>query len=511
MAHPPAELYKFVDDGRGDRSKESFQGVSFDKINQLKSAPISFFRSDFRKARIADCVFVKSNFSRCDFIASIFENSRFLECDFLTSSMMNCVFRKCIFERNKHFNPDLIRCRLSECDFLSQRMERAAWRDTVFSNCRFVACSLAKSSLLGMEFDNCDLSKLNLARISAQDIHFCGGNLHGVVFDPDYLGTYTFKNVSLENVRFEYRSLKIDFSISRPEDFLALGEHLVSQQRWSEAFNVFALLAQLHGRQSQHISLENRWERCFTAALDLNIPADAAENVRRLFRLATHYLDVGMMTVSGSLSLLGKVELAGRLPLNPLVQEEVVLGSLLFRRGVEAHAQSELSFAADPNASAIVRFQTVIDTDDEGGARKCFEGLLRGVLGKTEIPFQVLKVGVGSVVIEAATWFAVIMMFYRAAKAMSYAWTDIRVTSKAGDRIAEMMDMAEKPNEVIDAMNQFRKSLPQKTNVRDLVGDELVDVAKGFRALMHQTKLGGKDFLGLIREIRIFANDLRKT
>jgi len=510
MPSLPARFLVFVDDGRTDRSKESFQGVSFANLDQTAKTPISFFRSDFRKAKVTDCTFVGNNFSRCDFISTIFENSRFEKCDLLTSAMMNCVLRSCEFENNQPFNPDIFRCRLSDCTFLDQSVERATWRDSAFVNCTFEHCAIERSSLENIEFEDCRLDNLDLSQITANDLHFIRGTLDNVTLDPDYLGTYTFEDVKLADIHFRYRSAGLDFSIANPGDLLALAEHFTTQRRWSEVFNIFALLIQIHGQEHQYVSLEIQWERCLLGALELDIPADAAENVRRLFSHAKHYLKIGLITASDSLLLLACVELVYRLSLNQLVLEEVAVGALQLRRAIETLPRMEEALLADPRGSTNVRFQVQLDTDNEELATTGFVAFFDQVAHKHGIPFEILKVGVGSVIVEAATWFVVVMMFFRAAKAASYTMADIRVVSKAGDRVRQIMDQATEPRQVIEAMKLLHRTLPKETNVRDLVGEEVADIGRGFRTLMHEIKVGGTDFLALVREVRIFVNDLRK-
>jgi uncharacterized protein YjbI with pentapeptide repeats len=510
MSHLPQRLSVFVDDGRTERSHESFQGLSFEKIEQSGKAPISFFRSDFRKTRITDCTFRGNNFSRCDFISSTFRNTSFIECNFLTSSIMYSVFYDCTFDNNKDFNPDLFRCRLSSCIFRNQAIARATWRDTSFISCSFINCTIERSTLQNIEFLGCNLDGFDLSQMSANDIHFANTSVEGATIDPDYLGTYTFENVDLGSMHFEYRSADLDFSTSNFEDFMALARHFEAQQRWSEAFNILALLCQVSAEKRRDLSLEEAWERCLLGALDLEIPADAAENVRRLFRLAKHYLRLGLLTISACLRFVAVAELVEHLTLDTLVLEELTVGATSLLRTIETLPNMERALAADVRSATSVRFQVQVDTDDENFAKDGILTFLTSTAGRQGIPFNIIKIGFGSIVIEAATWFIIVMMLFRAARSASYTLVEIRLILKARDRLAQIMDQSLTPKDIINTVKRVHQSFPGETTVTDLVGDEIAEIGRTFHDLMHEVKAGGKEFLTLVREVRIFIDDLRK-
>ena len=445
-----------------ERTGRNLQGLSFERFDQSGKAPISFFRSDFRKTRITECIFKGNNFSRCDFISSVFYNTSFIECNFLTSSILYSVFNGCEFNKNKNFNPDLLRCRLSNCTFLNQEVARATWRDTSFVSCSFINCLFERSTLQNMEFENCNMVGLDLSQMTATDLHFANSSLDEITIDPDFLGTYTFTTTDLASIRFRYRSADLDLSAKNPEDFIALARHFEAQHRWSETFNILALLVQMQGQPQHTLSLEREWERCLLASLDLEIPGDAAENIRRLFRLAKHYFRLQLLTVSGSLRLVATAELIGRIRLNSLLLEEITTGAVSFLRAIETLPNFEHSLVSDFYSSAMVRFQVQIDTDDEFVAKEGFLAVLDNTAGTRGIPFKIIKVGFGSVVIEAATWFIIVMMLFRAARAASNTLVEIRLILKTGDRIARLIEESQKPKEILSAVRRFAKHYPEK-------------------------------------------------
>jgi uncharacterized protein YjbI with pentapeptide repeats len=497
----------FIDDGRTDRSKESFQGVRFEHFNQSGRPPISFHRSDFRKAKFNDCTFDGNDFSRSDFISCIAQDSRFIECDFLTSSITYSVFEQCSFARNRNFSADLFRCSVSNSIFCNQEIDRAAWRDTSFSDCQFTGCSVERSTLERIEFVRCRLDRLDLSQASINDVHFEGCSLTDAVLDPDYLGTYTFSATSLSGVQFSYRTLPLDFSITNSDDFASLQSHFENQQRWSEAFNISAIRSQILGTPNP--SLEDLWRRCLIASIELEIVADAAENIRRLFRLAKHYLQIELLSVSDSLRMAAATELLSHLPLNQLIIEELASGGASLIRVVESLQHLETALARDSYGKARVRFQLQLDSEDEHAVRSAFEPIMWETARQHGIPFEIIGIGRGSIILEAATWFAVVMMLFRAARSASFTFVQIRLVLKAQDRLLQILDHKSKPRDVLSTVDELFQHIPKDGTAMDLVKEEVDQIGEAFQSLARHVKVGGVELLKLVREVRIFIGDLR--
>ena len=105
-------------------------------------------------------------------------------------------------------------------------------------------------------------------------------------------------------------------------------------------------------------------------------------------------------------------ELIEHLSLDTLVVEELIAGSKSLLRAVETLPNIERSLATDVSSSAYVRFQIQVDTDDEDCATSSLVTFLKSATDNRGIPFEIIRVGFGSVVIEAATWFVVVMMLF---------------------------------------------------------------------------------------------------
>ena len=71
---------------------------------------------------------------------------------------------------------------------------------------------------------------------------------------------------------------------------------------------------------------------------------------------------------------------------------------------------------------------------------------------------------------------------------------------KMRDRLAQIIDQSRKPEDILNTVKRVRQTFPAETTATDLVGDEVAEIARTFHSLMHEVKLGGKEFLSLVRE-----------
>jgi hypothetical protein len=196
-----------------------------------------------------------------------------------------------------------------------------------------------------------------------------------------------------------------------------------------------------------------------------------------------------------------------RLPLNLLITEELADGAASLVRTIETFPDLEEFLTHDGHSRTLVRFQVQLDTEDEHAARDGIQQLQSAAVNR-RIPFEIIRVGHGSVIIEAATWFAVIMMLFRAARSASVTFVQIRLILKAESRLLRILDHTKQPKNILDTVDLLFQRLPKEGAAMDLVREEVDEIGRAFQSLAHHVKIGGTDLLKLIREVRIFIGEL---
>lgn len=506
----PALARQFIDDGRLDRSKESFQGIVFKGLRQEPDKAISFSRSDFRGANISDCHFHSNNFTRADFISARVMNTRFVSCDFMTSFISNSIFENCLFKNNKNFNSDIYRCDMINCNFVNQPVSRAIWRDLRFTRCLFSGFPIERSTVENVTFTECDLSNADLSQMSAMDIIFENCCVEGTILDPDYLGSYIFISTPLNKLKFSYRTRNLEFSLSNPSDLVSLGHYLETQGRWSEAFNMKIIGMQLHPSVFQNNTLPEAWMLYLTNSIKLDIPSDASENILRMFRIAKLYLLSGGISISDTLMFIAFSNEISRVSMNGLAHEALHTGrASLLGKLQDIHNLDKL-LTMDRHSLNKFRFQVQFESKDEYTVGQKFSGVMDRISAETGMTYQVLRIGYGSVLVEAISTLVIILIFFRAARSASYNLAEMRVAHHASKRFAEIARNAKDMKTAIGAIKTFRESLPPDPPISEVMFSELVETGKSIATLVREIRTAGDDILSLVKEVRIFIDNSRK-
>jgi len=501
---------QFIDDGRLDRSKESFQGIVFKDFMQEAQVAISFHRSDFRGASILRCHFKGNDFSRADFISTRFISSSFSECDFAISHMSNSVFEDCSFCANVNFNPDLYRCDLFDCTFVNQNVFRSTWRDNRFKNCEFKNFSIEKSTIENVIFEDCDLEGVDLSQVSAIDIVFKNCNIKNIILDPDYVGSYMFLSTPLDNVKFSYRSNDLEFSLLRYSDVISLGKHFETQDRWSEAFNLQVIGLQVHPGRFTDSVIAEEWMYYASKSIESDIPSDAAENIARMFRVARFYLESGVISISSVLMILSFSDELCRARLNVLVNERLCTGKALLLESLHNLINIEELIALDQQHGMMVQFQVQIESDDAALVEHLFRDVTTRVLNTTGIPCTVTRIGYGSVLVEAVSLLLFVLVFFRLARSASYNMAEIKIVNQVEKRVSEIVRDSKDAASAIAIMKEFKDNLPKEPPISKMMIKETTEIGKTVNALSREIRSSSSELLSLVKEVRIFLNSFRK-
>jgi uncharacterized protein YjbI with pentapeptide repeats len=234
------EFKKFYDNGNPKRQKENFQDYLFDGFKQEKSlSPVSFYRSDFRGAKIQNCLFVKNNFSRADFIDCAVEFTSFSACLFKFSEFQNCFFSKSGFEGTSFTSASFNRLLFDDCDLSNASFHDITARDCTFKNCKFWNVKFSQNSFDQIRFDRCHFVNIDLSNMTAINFYFTNCTFDDIVIEADYLGSYFFKGTHLDKIKLKYRGKLMKLDIQNHELFSNLFKIFLEKKRYYEAINIY--------------------------------------------------------------------------------------------------------------------------------------------------------------------------------------------------------------------------------------------------------------------------------
>lgn len=231
----------FTDTGESDRSGENFQNQIFANIDfRQRHEPISFFRADFRAVKMDHMQFYFNNFDRADIVNGYITDSAFDACNWGTD-FLNTVFMNTTFKGNNMDTCTIHKCYYKSCTFDNERIINTTNRESTYSHCTFSRCTFEMNSFNDLNFEKCNFKSINFANMGAYDLSFDKCHFKDVVMDPNYFGSYLFKNTRLEDVQFAYRGKEFRLSGNIYEDLQSLAVFYLENGRFYEAFNTTLL------------------------------------------------------------------------------------------------------------------------------------------------------------------------------------------------------------------------------------------------------------------------------
>ncbi len=134
----------------------------------------TFENIDFSKETLEQADYEQCTFSRCEFTEVSLNNLAFIECSFLNSNLSNT------------------------------KVEAASFRDVKFLGCKLtgVDFSLCNPSMISLDFEDCVLDYVSLARLHLKKISFRNCSMIRTFFDDADLSSSKFISCNLENAVF---------------------------------------------------------------------------------------------------------------------------------------------------------------------------------------------------------------------------------------------------------------------------------------------------------------------
>jgi uncharacterized protein YjbI with pentapeptide repeats len=287
---------KFYDTGNPKREKENFQQFYFDRLDLSKSVvPISFYRSDFRGAKITDCSYFKNNFGNADFIDCVIENSSFISCSFKYSELYNSFYKKVFFQESVFSSASLVKLVFEDSSFVNIKFRVNTFRDCKYINTTIQDCDFHKSSMDEIEFESVSFNNVDLSGMTAMNLYFDNCIFENVVVDADYLGSYFFKGKLPGNIRLKYRGKIFDFDIRQLDLLNNLFMLLWEKGRYYEAINI---LVQKNVINKKNVSIIEPVKHALQLILSNPNVLRRTYQVEKIFRLFEYYFNSAHVAVS---------------------------------------------------------------------------------------------------------------------------------------------------------------------------------------------------------------------
>jgi uncharacterized protein YjbI with pentapeptide repeats len=286
------ESHKFYDNGEEKREEENFQNYLFKNIDlRVSEKNISFFRSDFRSAKIIASHFYKNNFDRADFTDSYIEDSTFSECYFGTD-FINTYFRNVRFQENIFETCTVHDCYFDTCEFTKDKISGTGYKNCVFINCKILNSEYEMNTLTDLSFANSEFISICFADSNSQNLDFKNCVFSGFTIDPDCIGSYLFSKTELHNIKFKYLGKAFSISDEMSTTIQSLQNFYLEKKRYPEFLNCILIYDSLV-KSNRNIS------EVFKAALQKIMLDDHSlrkrSNISNIFRLLKFYSDGNMI------------------------------------------------------------------------------------------------------------------------------------------------------------------------------------------------------------------------
>lgn len=292
----------FTDTGNSDRSTENFQHQVFENIDFTgREVPISFYRSDFRSVRMDHMVFYKNNFDRADVVNAFITDSRFNECKWGTD-FMNTVFMRSHFQGNQMDTCTIDNCYFDHCEFIEEQVINTSNRGSTYKNCRFDNCKLEMNSFNEINFIDSSIHKVDISSMGAYDLSFDNCTFSDVTIDPDYLGSYLFKNCLIDQLQYSYRGKDFLLTGDIKKDLGSLALFYKENERYYEAFNT-TILFRHYGDAS--LSVMHHFQNIIKSIYKNPNELVKKDQLNRIIKALIFYADSDLISVDEVFYLIG--------------------------------------------------------------------------------------------------------------------------------------------------------------------------------------------------------------
>lgn len=301
----PVLRKRFVDVGATNYNSDNFQNFLFQELEfGVNGVPINFFKCDFRGSSFINVRFKKSNFDRSDFINSYLSDTTFSECYFGTD-FSNTLFNRVQFVNNEHDTCTYSNSKFLNCLFDHEHIIASTLRSSTFAACTFLNCKFEQNTLDEIAFENCVIKTLSFSDMGAYNLSFENCELENIVVDPDYLGSYLFKNSSFNGLIYEYRGHEINLTGSLAKDYLTLSIFYLENQRYFESLNTHIL----HSFLAEKVPIDmNFVESIFLAIKQYPHGIGKYDQMDRAIKLLIFYIGSDVMAIESTMKIVSLIE-----------------------------------------------------------------------------------------------------------------------------------------------------------------------------------------------------------
>lgn len=232
--NPLTPVRIFEDNGSVTRECENFTYMQFVNFRQSEmTAPVSFFRSDFRGSKFAHCSFWRNNFDRADIISCVFENCQFTNVHIGASEMKNCYFKDVIFKNNNYNHTSIQESTFENCEFTDEHLI-VNMKNCRLINCKLSNCSFERSTVESVSFLECKIYSSDLATMHAERLEFEKCTIQDSSMGISYIFGYLFYQTDLSGIKILYRGVELPFT---KETINSHAERLWEERRFCEFLN----------------------------------------------------------------------------------------------------------------------------------------------------------------------------------------------------------------------------------------------------------------------------------
>ena len=305
MKNNIVEHNKFYDDGSLLHENRNFENYLFEKIDLRNSKePMNFYRCDFRGSKMTDMCFWKNDFNRSDFVDSFIEKSIFSNCSFGTD-FFNTYFTDVEFIENNQAISSIINCVFESCTFIEEKFSDTTIRDCSFINCTFNNCIFVMNTIDNIEFEKCRFTKIDFSNTTAKDFTFTQCKYDDFIINPDYLGTYLFKETPLNNIIYSYKGDEFNIGENYLDNIEVLINYYGKMKRYYEFFNLVIIYNYLSHKKKSITKL-------FNIILNNTIHDPhylrKQKNIEKLFFTLEFYVDSSIINMVDYFSILKDAE-----------------------------------------------------------------------------------------------------------------------------------------------------------------------------------------------------------
>ncbi|MEO5373033.1 MAG: pentapeptide repeat-containing protein [Alphaproteobacteria bacterium] len=474
----PAYPKSFAQGEDPSRWHGSFQYVHFIRIDTRKYDTVpSFYRSDFRGARLEQCHFSSTNIDRSDFVGSIIDCCTFDKVYFGNSGICNTTVTSSMFVRVRLNAGEISRSYFQNCTFEGCDFFNTTAFDVRFERCSFTDCSFKGAGFENITFEQCRFVNADLADMTPYNFMFKGCDLSGVKFSLDYIGSYLFDATSISKVMYKYLDTELDISELDEVTSRALLENFETNRRYPELFNLYIYISP----SLRHMpNLARAAIRALNGALRHPHVIESNESLKNIFRAIDFHFSVGQFRIPELLKVLqwirSKAVVIADFEKSYLLDERANYFEKLLTFGrYPAEYLSDTELYKTP---AIVEF-VFEGLDREIGideVRKIF-GVIDTVGGGLGVEYTILEVRAGSVIVQVLTAAVFALIIVKAARATIGCLIQTAVMIAVGTAIMKQLNKATTPEDVKRCLSVIGVDFLKITSL-ETVADALRTVSK---------------------------------